>query len=191
MATITGLLCQIITGGMDGAGTDGSVFLGLGGREFRLDSKADDYERGSWREYILGLGPLEPNLGPNQIRVNNKDRNDPGKGFPLDTSNLDRSPVYIRFEPEGGGDNWNLRFAAALVYTNGQFVTAFTPPVAFDNLWMGTASGKILYLTDRWGRPDPVIKLVQELAAKLPRQTKAKPAATRAKSATTRGKKKT
>ncbi|WP_235565326.1 hypothetical protein [Lysobacter sp. Root494] len=90
----------------------------------------------------------------------------PGKGFPLDSSNLERSPVYIRFEPEGGGDNWNLRFAAALVYTNGQFVTAFTPPVAFDNLWMGTASGKILYLTDRWGRPDPVIKLARELAAK-------------------------
>ena len=34
MAKITGILCQIITGDVSGAGTDGRVYLGLGGREF-------------------------------------------------------------------------------------------------------------------------------------------------------------
>lgn len=67
MAKITGILCQIITGDIDNAGTDGRVFLGLGAREFRLDSDSDDYERDSWREYILGEGPVEPNLPPPQV----------------------------------------------------------------------------------------------------------------------------
>jgi hypothetical protein len=146
MAKITGILCQIITGNVSGAGTDGSVYLGLGGREFRLDSSADDYERGSWREYILGLGPLEPDLPPPQIRVNNRDKNDPRLGFPLDTENLGRTPVYIRFEPESSGDNWNVHAAAALVYAP-NFVVGYVLPFDFDNLWMGQAMGKVLYLT--------------------------------------------
>lgn len=65
MAQVTGILCQVITGNVDGAGTDGRVYLGLGAREFRMDSSADDYERGSWREYLIGHPPVEPD--PNNI----------------------------------------------------------------------------------------------------------------------------
>jgi hypothetical protein len=149
MSRITGILCQIITGNVDNAGTDGWVYLGLGGREFRLDSTADDYERGSWREYVLGRGPVEPNLPPPQIRVLNGQFNDPRVGFPLDTVNLPRNPVYIRFEPHGDSPNWNLRFVAILVYVGeGQFVVAYLPTRDFDNLWLGDRMGKILYLTD-------------------------------------------
>ncbi len=60
MAAITGILCQVVTGNFSGAGTDGRVYLGLGGREFRLDSTADDFERASIREYVMGRGPVEP-----------------------------------------------------------------------------------------------------------------------------------
>ena len=147
MAAVTGVLAQIITGKLDGAGTDGRVYLGLGGREFRLDSSQDDYERGSGREYILGRAPLEPNLPPPQIRVLNPDRNDPRKDFPLDTANVDAAPVYVRFEPEGDSPDWNLRSAIILVYTGeGQFVVAYVPPQGFDNLWLGDRYGKVLYL---------------------------------------------
>lgn len=149
MSKVTGILCQILTGNVDNAGTDGRVYLGLGGREFRLDSTADDYERGSWREYILGEGPDEPNLPPPQVRVTNKDYNDPRIGFPLDTVNLSHSPVYIRFEPEGDSPNWNLRFAAALVYA-GEFVVGYVPPTEFNNMWLGNPMGKILFLTVWW-----------------------------------------
>jgi hypothetical protein len=167
MAKITGILCQVITGDVDGASTDGSVYLGLGGREFRLDSEKDDYERGSWREYILGAGPQEPNLPPPQIRVRNPERNDPRVGHPLDTINLSRSPVYIRFEPEGSGEFWNLSFAAALVYS-GQFVVGYTPPAGFADLWLGQAMGKILYLTDEWGRgPQALLDVGREVAARI------------------------
>jgi hypothetical protein len=96
MAKVTGVFCQIITGDVDGAGTDGRVYLGIGGREFRLDSREDDYERGSWREYILGTAPLETvALSPPQIRVRNWEDNDPTLRLPLDTNNLPRSPVWF------------------------------------------------------------------------------------------------
>lgn len=158
MADVTGILCQVITGDVNGAGTDGRIYLGIGAREFRLDSTRDDFERNSWREYILGLAPLEPNLPPPQTRVNNPNRNDPRVGFALDTVDLDRAPVYIRFEPTSGSDNWNLSFAAALVYTGaGNFFAGYFPPNGFDNLWLGNVTGKILYLTDSFRDSDQTI----------------------------------
>jgi hypothetical protein len=168
MAHVTGILCQIITGDVDNAGTDGRVYLGLGGREFRLDSKADDYERGSWRVYVLGQGPVDP-LPPPQTHVTDPVLNDPRKGFPLDTVNLTRSPVYVRFEPAGNSPNWNLAFAAALVYAP-QFVVAYTPPADFDNLWLGDPAGKVLYLTDAyWREPRRVLELGVSRAAQAAR----------------------
>lgn len=146
MAAITGILAQIITGDIDNAGTDGRVYLGLGGREFRMDSKEDDYERGSWREYIMGAGPLEPNLPPPQIRVEWPEFNDPRKLFVLDTAHLADTPVYLRFEPEGDSPNWNLAFAAVLVYA-GEYYGAYTVPHGFDNLWFGDPMGKVLRLS--------------------------------------------
>jgi len=147
MARISSVLCEIITSDFAGADTDGDIYLGIGGREFHLDSTRDDFERGSYRDYILGAPPIE--LGPpppDHVQVNYKDKNNPRLDFPLDTDNLSRTPVYIRFEPEDSEDNWNINFAAVLVYTT-QFVVGYTPPAGFDNLWLGHPSGKILYLT--------------------------------------------
>jgi hypothetical protein len=147
MAKITGFLCQIITGNVSKAGTDGTIYLGICGREFHLDSKENDYEKGSWREYVLGAAPHEPNLPPPEIRVLHPEYNDPrSPGFPLDSANLNRSPIYIRFEPENSDDEWNLATAVILVYT-GSFLTAYMPPVGFDNIWLGKSMGKILFLT--------------------------------------------
>ncbi|GAA1672349.1 hypothetical protein [Microbacterium lacus] len=159
MTAITGILVQIITGDMENAGTDGRVYLGLGGREFRLDSRANDFERGSWREYILGRGPKEPDLPSPQIRVEWPGFNDPRIGFVLDTAFLDKSPVYLRFEPVGEDPNWNLKTVFVLVYVGqSSFYGYFTTPAGFDNLWMGHPMGKIVYLTSSWRpeRPRPV-----------------------------------
>jgi hypothetical protein len=145
MAKVTGILCQVLTGNINNAGTDGRVYLGIGGREFRMDSTKDDYERGSLREYIMGQGPVQPLPAP-QIQVNNPTENDPRVGLHLDTADFDDTPVYIRFEPEGDSPNWNLKFVAALVFIP-QFAIAFLPPEDFDNLWFGDPFGKILYLT--------------------------------------------
>jgi hypothetical protein len=169
MSQITGLLCQVITGDVDNAGTDGRVYLGIGGREFLLDSAADDYERGSWREYVLGDGGWTSSA-PGVTPVNNPNWNDPRVGFALDTINLTRSPVYLRFDPAGSSPNWNLRFAAALVY-DPAFVVGFTPPRGFDNLWLGDPMGKILFLTDaHWRDEKPLldmgVKIAETLTAK-------------------------
>ncbi len=167
MSRISGILCQIITGNVDGAGTDGRVYLGLGGREFRLDSTADDYEKHSWREYILGAAPNEPDLTVPQMRVKNADRNDPRQGLPLGSDNLNRTPTYLRFEPQGAGDDWDLAFAAALVYGE-QFITAYTLPADFRNLWLGRASGSVVYLTNEWRLGDQALLDVgRQLARKL------------------------
>jgi hypothetical protein len=159
----------MITGNVNNAGTDGRVYLGLGGREFRLDSSQDDYERGSWREYVLGRGPVEPNLPPPQIRVTNPTENDPRNGFPIDTAKLSRTPVYIRFEPEGDSPNWNLKLAIVLVYSGeGQFEVAYFPPSDFDNLWLGDPYGKILYLTEEWWRDGEFpLRMGREIAAQV------------------------
>jgi hypothetical protein len=171
MANITGILCQVLTGNVSGAGTDGNVYLGVAGREFRLDSSKDDFERKSWREYIMGAGPLEPNLPAPQIRVTNPDKNDPRKGFPLDTDNLNRAPVYIRFEPENSDDNWNLKFAAALVYADGKFFAGYLVPQVFDNLWLGTGSGKVVYLIDQFREVEQkVLDRGRKLAAEQEKQ---------------------
>ncbi len=149
MAYVTGILCQVITGKQSGAGTDGRVYLGFGGREFRLDSSNDDYERGSCREYILGQGPNEPVLPPPEIRVERKEWNDPTEGMPIEVADIIRLPKYLRFEPVGDGDNWNVSFAAALAYTP-QFAVAYYAPADFQSLWMGNSSGKVLHMTEEF-----------------------------------------
>lgn len=171
MAQITGLLVQIATGNVSGAGTDGNIYLGICGREFRLDSTVDDYERGSVREYLLGeLQPVGSPPFPPQVHVLNPEHNDPRLDYPLDTDDLSRSPVYIRFEPRGSDDNWNLRFAAALVYKGSPpgFHNAYIPPMeANDSLWLGQSYGKFLFLTHEILGEMALRQRVRELADQL------------------------
>ena len=89
------------------------------------------------------------------------------RDFPLDTVNLTKSPVYIRFEPSGDSPNWNLAFAAALVY-DPNFVVGFTPPVAFRSLWLGNPMGKVLFLTDAYWREE---QPVRDLGLRIARET--------------------
>jgi hypothetical protein len=75
--------------------------------------------------------------------------------------------VYIRFEPAGASPNWNLSFAAALVYAD-QFFVGYTPPIAFDNLWLGDPLGNVLYLTDEhWSSDRTVLDVGRQIAAQM------------------------
>jgi hypothetical protein len=157
MALITSILCWIVTGDEARGGTDGDVYLGLGGREFHLDSGADDYERGSSRTYLMGVD--HPDL-PSHTFIHNAFRNDPTNDFLLLTENLGRSPVYIRFKPKSSQDEWNIAAVAAWVYNKGEFMVGYSPAPGrvFDNLWMGDATGNMLYLTQRWPEVGPMIR---------------------------------
>ncbi len=97
MTAITSLHVTISTRSVSGAGTDGDVYLGFGGREFSLDTTADDFEAGSSRTYRLGSGATVQNAAVNDPRTPQ-----------LTVENVDRFPVWVRFQPQGREDNWIL-----------------------------------------------------------------------------------
>ncbi len=129
MAAIRSISVQIITSNVENAGTDGDVYLGICGREFYLDSGADDFEQGSNRTYRLGDG----------ANIENSRENDP-RSPQLDSDHLDDFPVYIRFEPGGGSPDWKLDSAVVQVAGRDYGVRFLR------GLWLGRKAGKICYL---------------------------------------------
>ena len=69
--------------------------------------------------------------------------------MPIEVADIIRLPKYLRFEPVGDDDNWNVSFAAALAYTP-QFAVAYYAPGDFRYLWMSNSSGKVLHLTEEF-----------------------------------------
>lgn len=109
MAAITRIDVRIKTGSI---GTDGDVYLRIGGREFYVDSEANDFQPSSDRTYTFGEG----------ANVSFSKQNDPRSPYQLRTENLDRFPVNLRFVPEKPGgltlaivDNWNLESVTVTV----------------------------------------------------------------------------
>ena len=106
MAIVKGIMVLISTRNIDNAGTDGSVYLGLGGREFHVDSSADDFERNSKAAYIFG--EVNEDTAPYVRRpVSNPQFNDPRGPFHLYTENLDLTPAYLRWEQGGNNADWS------------------------------------------------------------------------------------
>jgi hypothetical protein len=117
------------------------VYLGLGGREFYVDSPAEDFERGKAKTYIFGQG----------ANVNHPANNNPNGPFRIDHSTVTKYPTYIRFE-QGDGGEWLLERATVTVHFH---VPGSNPQTAEigdalegggSQLWLGSQSGKILYL---------------------------------------------
>jgi len=137
MTDINVIQARLVTGNRAAAGTDGRVYIGAAGREFRIDAAGNDFERGANRTYILGQGSGVRNAGSNDPR-----------NPQLDTEDLDKYPVYLRFEPSGGGPDWNVERVQVTVNPG-------RDEVNFDNLrlsgapdvWLGTNHGKAIYLS--------------------------------------------
>ena len=130
MTSISKITVKIVTSNMDGAGTDGNVYLGLCGREFFLDSSGDDFEKNSNFTYVRGDGST----------ILNKDGNDPRKPQ-LNAEDLDKFPAYIRFEPLGGSNSgWNLKSVNVEVAGTGYGINY---PAG---IWLGEKAGKFCYL---------------------------------------------
>jgi hypothetical protein len=100
MPQISKIALTINTGDVQGAGTDGDVYLGVCGREFRVDTGSEDFQRGSSKEYIFGddANVLRPEL------------NDP-RDHLLFVENLARFPIYLRFQPTNRADHWFMQDA--------------------------------------------------------------------------------
>ena len=56
MATVKQIIVNLKTSDRAGAGTNGHVYLGLGGREFNLNLSTEDREPGATDSYTLGEG---------------------------------------------------------------------------------------------------------------------------------------
>ncbi len=135
MAAVTRIDVRIVTGDRAGAGTDGSVFIAIGGREFDLDSAVDDFERNSDRTYTLGVG----------ANINNAAYNDPRSPCALDTADLDRFPAWLRFEPLGGDPNWDLELVTVTV-NPGPGQVSYQALGGANHLWLGQDFGKYCFL---------------------------------------------
>jgi len=132
MANLTRIDILIQTRSHGDAGTDGSVYLGLGGREFRCDSSADDFERGASRTYTFGDG----------ANVSKRDANDPRKPQ-LVVEELAAYPAYLRFD-QGSSDHWFLQ--RATVQLNQNLVPHYETRLGGDGLWLGRDAGAYCHL---------------------------------------------
>jgi hypothetical protein len=150
MVAINTLFIRIKTG-LDG--TDGHVYVGIDGREFYIDSGEpdedyNDFERGDDRTYICGeMPPLQP---PNSTQIKTPSFHHPRKLYPLDTDNLDKSPVYLRFEPDHDQDTWRLNYVSVQVNPTPDRPFAMYEALDADDdkiqLALGKHFGKYVYL---------------------------------------------
>jgi hypothetical protein len=142
MATVKRIFVRLKTGAVEGAGTNGHVFLGIGGREFNLNLPTGDREQGATDEYTLGEG----------ANILNKDQNDPRKGCPVDMGHIWSFPVYVRFQGWDDNDSWNLESAGVEVFSS----DPHDPSGATINwsrlvgpeftLWLGSSYGSYCHL---------------------------------------------
>lgn len=97
MAAIKTMEVTITTGSN---GTLGAVYLGIAGREFRLNRLGtNDFMRNGVSQFVLGDAS-------HAFAVKNPDANDPKKPLPLDTDDIERYPLYLRLA--GANGHWEV-----------------------------------------------------------------------------------
>ena len=137
MASINQISARIKTGNRgETAGTNGRIYLGIGGREFNLNLLGgSDFEAGMDQTFVLGEGA---NSGPAPAD------NDPRSPHQLVTENLDKYPIYVRFEPRTEDDRWDLDEISVTV-NPGSAQIGFSALGSGSHIWFGNKSTKIFY----------------------------------------------
>ena len=135
MAKINQISARIKTANRgQAAGTNGRVYLGIGGREFNLNLLGGpDFEPGMDQTFILGEGA---NIGPAPAD------NDP-RSPQLVTEALDKYPTYVRFEPNAEDDRWAVEQINVTV--NSGSAPSFSALGQGSYIWLGNTSTKVLF----------------------------------------------
>jgi hypothetical protein len=134
MTLIRSVHVLIYTADEEGAGTDGDVYVGAAGREFHLDTSANDFERGSHFVYRFGTFPT----------VIDTEANDPQRQR-LRLESVDSLPLYIRFAPARRDDRWKLE--RAVVAFNSEETPLWDSDVnAPEGIWLDMRAGLVLHL---------------------------------------------
>jgi Subtilase family len=138
---ITKIEIDIETGAIENAGTNGRVYFGICGREFRLDKPGDQFRVGILDNFVIGIGSnIENPNGVNDI-INSPN------SYEIDTYLLNIFPKYIRFEPQDNDDNWNVSRVELRVTDDTNIVHKFDALVSNGSIWLGENSGLLLGLT--------------------------------------------
>ena len=148
MAHIEQVGVTVITGNINGAGTNGLVYLGIGGREFRLNKGGNQFDKGDTDNFQIG-GVAGPDSINNQNNSNDLPAIPGTVNAPtIEYSTLDDHPTYIRFEPQDNDDNWNVQSVSVNVKESGAGGGArtFNDRTGNGNIWLGKESGLFLGL---------------------------------------------
>lgn len=145
MVKVDTIFVRLRTRDEDGAGTDGDVYLGIGGREFHIDKHdRDDFERGDDATYILGERPTVP--PENAIDISGFATN-PKDPYVLKTENLNFFPVYIRLEKaDSVSSTWRLDYVEVRVNPETDNITYSALDDDFEWIFLGGGFGRTLYL---------------------------------------------
>lgn len=138
---------KIKTGNKSGAGTNGKIYLGIGGREFRLNKSGNQFQQGMEDEFVLGVGSNILSNNKNGLPLSSQFTNDSPQ-IPFDTASS--YPAYIRFQPSNDSDEWNVDRVCVNVRNNFGPVAEFHADILNgtddDNIWMGEDSGLFIGL---------------------------------------------
>jgi len=137
MANVNKIRVRVKTGNKGVvSGTNGDVYLGIGGREFHLAIfGSKDFRAGETEEFILGEGT---NIGVFP------DDNDPRSPYQMVTDTLSRYPIYVRFEPTNQDGRWELDEISVAV-NPGSDQIEFSALGGGSYLWLNNRGTKILH----------------------------------------------
>jgi len=166
MADIRQIALRIVTSDIRGAGTDDNIYFGIAGREFYVDSSADDFESGSDRIYLYGESSnIRPPLGP---------FNHP-QGPPLDTADVDAFPAYLRVESPIArvhesddidvGPFWAVKLITATVNPGAGEIVLSRSFSTEEGLGLGSNVGRYVYL--RRESAGPVVAANQRITGEI------------------------
>ncbi len=131
MAAIKTLEVTITTGSN---GTLGAVYLGIAGREFRLNRLGqNDFMRNSVSQFVLGDA-----THPYAVRT--PAANDPKMPLPLDTTMIAQHPLYLRLA--GANAHWEV--ADGTIVINGGGAPIRMLPSG-TKLLLGPEAGEFMY----------------------------------------------
>lgn len=132
MARINRIDVFVETGDITFGGTNGHVYVGVGGREVALDAVGNDFQPFSSFTYVIGDGDtLKRQFGNNLSQF-------------VDTADAILLPCYIRFVPKRNADKWELDTARVTLNPGPSQVT-FSYPFT-SSVVLGVDTGKIVYL---------------------------------------------
>jgi hypothetical protein len=135
MARVTQIEVFVETGRVSFGGTNGTVYAGIAGREFVLDTLGNDFAIDSSRVYLMGEGTNLKNSG--RLTQN------------IDTQDVPNFPAYLRFEPRRGIDKWELIEVRMTVNPGPEQIQFVAPAATPLRLMLGDDCGKYIFLSQQ------------------------------------------